>query len=238
MRSSPPRGIASRAFTARLTITCWICARSTRTRRTSGANAQQTVTSSPRRRESIVPRSVMAPFRSSTTGCRICRRAKARSWRVSAAACWPDLADLRQRRPRRALGRQRALGDVGEAEDRGEEVVEVVGDAGGELADRLHLLRLSQLLLVALARRQVARDRLDRPRRAVGALDPARDLERDAAAVLGRDRHLDRPERRAVAGRLEQLVDAGAACRRRPGRAPSGRRPPRARSRSSPGRRG
>ena len=33
------------------------------------------------------------------------------------------------------------------ADDHGEEVVEVVGDAAGELADRLHLLRLPELLL-------------------------------------------------------------------------------------------
>ena len=37
------------------------------------------------------------------------------------------------------------------ADDAGEQVVEVVGDAAGELAHRLHLLRLAQLLLGALA---------------------------------------------------------------------------------------
>ena len=50
------------------------------------------------------------------------------------------------------------------AEDRGQQVVEVVRDAAGELADRLHLLRLVQLRLdvaVLLAPRVVAQFALD-----------------------------------------------------------------------------
>ena len=35
--------------------------------------------------------------------------------------------------------------EVGEADDGGEHVVEVVGDAAGELADGLHLLALGEL---------------------------------------------------------------------------------------------
>ena len=41
---------------------------------------------------------------------------------------------------------QAALEQVEIAEDDGQQVVEVVRDAAGELADRLHLLRLQQLL--------------------------------------------------------------------------------------------
>ena len=44
------------------------------------------------------------------------------------------------------------------ADDDGEQVVEVVRDAAGELADRLHLLRLPQLLLDRAALGEVARD--------------------------------------------------------------------------------
>ena len=43
--------------------------------------------------------------------------------------------------------RQLALQEVKAAHDDGEHVVEVVGDAAGELADRLHLLDLAELLL-------------------------------------------------------------------------------------------
>jgi hypothetical protein len=49
------------------------------------------------------------------------------------------------------VGRAEALGALARqhdvAGDAGEDVVEVVGDAAGELADRLHLLRLAQLAL-------------------------------------------------------------------------------------------
>src|SRR3546814_1398096 len=39
---------------------------------------------------------------------------------------------------------------VGKADHRRQQVVEVVGDAAGELADRLHLLRLDELALEVL----------------------------------------------------------------------------------------
>ena len=50
------------------------------------------------------------------------------------------------------IGELRVAGDavrqqLDHAEDDGQDVVEVVSDAAGELADRLHLLRLAQLLL-------------------------------------------------------------------------------------------
>ena len=51
---------------------------------------------------------------------------------------------------RRALGRL-LLRHLAVAEDRGEDVVEVVRDAAGERAHRLQLLRLPQLPLEALA---------------------------------------------------------------------------------------
>ena len=37
-------------------------------------------------------------------------------------------------------------GEVGGAEDRGQQIVEVVREAAGQLAERLHLLRAEQLL--------------------------------------------------------------------------------------------
>ena len=46
----------------------------------------------------------------------------------------------------RIVGRELLEQQVGVAEDRGEQVVEVVRDAAGEPADRFHLLRLPELL--------------------------------------------------------------------------------------------
>ena len=56
----------------------------------------------------------------------------------------PDVLDAR---PQLALGRQLAGDHVARAHDDGEQVVEVVRDAARERPDRLHLLRLTELLL-------------------------------------------------------------------------------------------
>jgi hypothetical protein len=68
-----------------------------------------------------------------------------------------DLLDVRvDRRPARVLVGAREVADLladerGVVEDDGEQVVEVVGDAAGELAEALQPLRLVQLALEALA---------------------------------------------------------------------------------------
>ena len=66
--------------------------------------------------------------------------------------------------------RELAVDDLKPAEHDGQEVVEVVGDAAGELPDRLHLLRLAQRFLGLLAgfvlRLKLARAFLDRDLRA------------------------------------------------------------------------
>src|SRR5579875_1119843 len=46
---------------------------------------------------------------------------------------------------------------LGAADDDGQEIVEVMGDAGGKLTDRLHFLRLAELLLDGALLRHVAR---------------------------------------------------------------------------------
>ena len=50
---------------------------------------------------------------------------------------------------------------VAVAQQHGDQVVEVVRDAGGKAADRLHLLGLAQLILQSIALAQVAGDRGD-----------------------------------------------------------------------------
>ena len=85
------------------------------------------------------------PFRSSTFGSSTCCRLKARSWRVRAAAQSPACGSLRG--PRLLGLRLASTPGVPRTEDDRQQVVEVVGDAPGELPDRFHLLRLPELLL-------------------------------------------------------------------------------------------
>ena len=59
-----------------------------------------------------------------------------------------------------------------------------MGDAAGELADRLHLLRLAQLLLHLLAARQVA-DEAGEDAPPVGPRFADRELDREDLPVLG-----------------------------------------------------
>ena len=90
--------------------------------------------------------------------CSTCLRLKVRSWRVRSAARSAAVricSRLRvHRRPASAGARE---GQRRVAEHHGEQVVEVVGDAAGEPAHRLHLLRLPQLLLEQVALGDVAR---------------------------------------------------------------------------------
>ena len=87
-------------------------------------------------------------FASVGFGSSVCRRAKASSRWVSAAAraAAPCAAvDVALEIAEPAL-RQPRLQQLQAADDPGQQVVEVVRDAAGELADGLHLLRLEQLL--------------------------------------------------------------------------------------------
>ena len=75
-------------------------------------------------------------------------RAKASSRRVSAAARDGALHRMIEMVAGVGAGAgELALGKVDPADDDREHIVEIVRDAAGELADRLHLLRLAQLLL-------------------------------------------------------------------------------------------
>ena len=79
------------------------------------------------------------------------RREKVSSWRVSAS---PRAAAARSPRAARTFFGllKRAQHGLGVAVDDHQQVVEIVRDAAGELAERFHLLRLRQLLLRALER--------------------------------------------------------------------------------------
>jgi hypothetical protein len=100
---------------------------------------------------------------------------------------------------------------VAEADHRGQQVVEVVGDAAGELADRLHLLRLGELHLELLALGDV--DEVGDPAGALARrLLAPRYIECGAAlALLALEPHV---ERRALLAAgddgVEPFVDVGA----------------------------
>ena len=74
----------------------------------------------------------------------------------------------------------------GKPDDRGQQIVEVVSDAAGKLAHRLHLLSLSQFLLEAPALRHIAADGLNGDWNAVATLYPAGHLE-DYSVPIGGD---------------------------------------------------
>ncbi len=70
--------------------------------------------------------------------------------------------------------RDARLHEIEGSHDSREQVVEVVGDAARELADRLHLLSLAQLILQELALRDVTADPIDDVRlRGQGPVDPS-----------------------------------------------------------------
>ena len=114
-------------------------------------------------------------------GCSGCLRAKAsRRWVSSAprsAASSIILAIAASSRPvGDGLGQ-----DLEGAGDDGQDVVEVVGDAAGQLADGLHLLRLAQLGFGGAFFREVAADEEVAPHRLGPRSHP---VQHNLAAVL------------------------------------------------------
>ena len=131
-----------------------------------------------------------------------------------------ELADQR-RRPVGVLAdlHQVAVLDVGDlvahqeqvavAVDRGQQVVEVVGDPAGELAHRLHLLALHELRLERLELGGVGEHGEER-RRAVEHGAGERHLQEDLLAVGGAARDLRAAERAAAGGVGQSLGDRPA----------------------------
>ena len=214
--SSPPPGIASRAFTARLTSTCPSWARSATTQSPDDPGSTRTRTSSPIRCRSICSTSATTSFRSSSTGSSTCLRLNARSWRTTSAArsaarrTWSELAAgvLRQ-----VL---RAEQHVGVPADHGEQVVEVVRDAAGELADRLEPRGLRELVLEELALGGVGLEADVRDDLAVRVAERARpERDRDRRAVAAAADDLGAAVLRAVRElRLEVARQLGPVVRR------------------------
>ena len=158
MVSRPPPGIASRAFTTRLVSADSSCAGSTRTGQRPLAVDSSISMCSPSVRSSSL---VMPATRSLRSTCLRLQRLAARERQQAAIEI--GAAQRRAQRLVDGFGRVGIPADllaqqVEIADDDGEQVVEVVRQAAGELPDRLHLLALAQLLLQQLA----VRDVLDR----------------------------------------------------------------------------
>ncbi len=147
MRSRPPCGMASRAFAARFMSTCSICPGSATTSPSDASVSRCSSISSPTSFTSRPLKLAMTSLRFSRRGCRICLRLKARSCRRQARGAARGALDLLRVGPPLVGRIHRIEQQIDVSEDRGEHVVEVVRDAAGEAADRLHLERLPKLLL-------------------------------------------------------------------------------------------
>ncbi len=183
--------MAWRALVHRLSSTCSSCTGSARTTSGSGEPSTTRSTSSPRMRASSRVKSPTVAPRSSARGWMICLREKARSLRVRSPPRRRGIEDLGELVGHGVAGRELAGCQLAEAQDHGEQVVEVVRHAACQKADGLHLLRLSQLLLLALALGDVG----GRPDH---ALDPALQDHGDGAYLV--------PARAPIGSRAGLLV--------------------------------
>ena len=86
MVSVPPSGMASRALTPRLAMTCSIWPGSAITKPSAGSRSSPREIRSPTTRRSMPPISCTMVLRFTSRGCMTCFRLYARSWRTSPAA--------------------------------------------------------------------------------------------------------------------------------------------------------
>ncbi len=151
--SRPPLGIASLALSARLTSACSSWLRSATAHGFDAVGAMSTVIDSEITCSSRPPIDETTSFRLTIAGSRICLRPNASSWRGRSAAC-SAACTIRSALSRVELARVRVADEqLGVAADRGQHVVEVVGDTAGEPAERLEPLRVQELVAQPVALR-------------------------------------------------------------------------------------
>ena len=161
MVSWPSPSIASRALTARLRIAFSSWCGSTNTGQASGASLVSIRIRSPSVRSS---RSDMLPTRSPLSIRSGSKRLgagegqQAAGQRGGAGRALHRIGEMVHHFLARTA--QPAAGKVDPADHHGEHIVEVVGDAAGQLADRLHLLHLAKLGLGRLALDRLGLQRL------------------------------------------------------------------------------
>ena len=184
--SRPPRGIASRALTARLTIICssWAGIRPDAARRRIEAGGEGDVLAD----EAAQHRLHAADDLVQVDDARLHHLLPAEGEELPGEGGGPvrRLLDQLDVAAERALGRELEQEELAPARDHGQEVVEVVGDAAGEPADRLHLLGVAELRLERPHRGEVAHDDDDPEVLLLAALQRGRrDLDGHDAAQSG-----------------------------------------------------
>ena len=147
MSIEPPSGIASRALIARLRIASSSWLASIRAGGRPSGISSRNATRGPSERSSRLTMPWISARRSTGTARKSCWRAKAsRRWVSDAPRSAPCSAPSTSRCRRGSSGQALAQ-QIEIAHHRHQQIVEIVRDAAGELADGLHLLRLPQLLL-------------------------------------------------------------------------------------------
>ena len=113
-----------------------------------------------------------------------------------------DLHDVGKRGIARLEAHQQ---EVAEANHRGQQIVEIMRDTAGQLADRLHLLRLGELDFQVLLLGDI--DEMEH-QPAIAALEPVEPPEKEDAGLVAQpfDADLDRTRRRRAFGRLDSLT--------------------------------
>ena len=145
--SLPPAGMASRELMARLSTAFSTSLGSAWTDHRRGASSVPSAIASPSVRRSSSAMASTCSLRSRTTGSRRRRRANVSRRLVSRAPISAALL-ARASRSRCSASFELHLEQLVVAGDDGQQVVEVVRDAAGQLADRLHALRLAQGLVL------------------------------------------------------------------------------------------
>ena len=147
MMSLPPSGIASRALSARLrsAVASWLG--STIARQISSSNTDSISTCSPSVGRSSFAVSMISVLTSVSRGCSGCLRANASRCWVSSAPREAASSIIRVMAASCGSSFDRVGEDLDRAGDDGQDIVEVMGDAAGELADGFHLLRLPDPVL-------------------------------------------------------------------------------------------
>ena len=145
MVMTPVSAMASWALTTRFITTCSIWVLSARMQAGAAAGSSLISMLSRMVRRKMPAKEATTSFRSTIRMSSVCLRPKVRSCLVRSRAfraAWVmrlDLLDIDAGRGQVAPEHLRI------PEDRRQQIVEVVGDAAGQLADRLHLLGLEQL---------------------------------------------------------------------------------------------
>ncbi len=207
---SPPSGIASRALTMRLTTTCsnWLRSALTSQRSRPCRNSRSIFLADEAAHHHLQVGEHVAELQNLRAQGLAARKGEQLPHQTGGAVgVLLDLHDVAEGRiGRPVIGEQQ----VRIADDRGQHIVEIMRDAAGELADRLHFLRLREILLQrALLGRVERKERRARSvalvrtremnRRAERSPSPASVTSSGAASACDPGRRQRGPQRVAIA---------------------------------------